>query len=231
MPKFLTSPNRNFDALDKAIKLIEDCCLSAKVEPCLAITNPDWIPNIAKVMFELMRKALEIFGLTGELDLAKLHSLFANLDYLYEGLDKKKTNNIRFTFEIFDENPEESAVKVISVEDFFNDEEDDSHVVAISLEFKTSMGIKQIPTKTMEWDGKAATAEEIVKQRPNKDTYLIRVPNGRDIGKQVLSEAMFDANKETCYGSQPKEIHANNSDPHFFLCPNLRTIGSRLILD
>ena len=223
--------NRNFDALERAVEMLESCCKMSKEEPSLIITSQKWTPIMAKIMFELSRRALEVYGLTGEMDTSKLHGIFAHLDYLYDGLEKKKTNLAKFTFEVLCENREGDSVKLLPIEDFFNDSERDEHIMAISIEFRTSFGLKQLTSKTLEWDGKASTADDIIKQRSSRETYLIRVPNGKDISKQMLSETIFDREKEVSYGSQPKLIHKNNLDPHLFLCPDTRCVGTRLILD
>ena len=229
--KNFCSMNRIFDTLDRAMGLVEECCKLAREEPSLVVTNQKWVPIIAKVMFETMRQSLDVYGLTGEMDTTKLQEILANLDYLYDNLDKKKVGQARFSFEVLHESPEESMVKILPIEDFFNDEEADERMISISVDFRTAFGIKQIPMRVIEWDGKAATADELMKQRQNRDSYLIRIPNGRDIGKQILSEAIFDRKKEIFYGSQPDGIHGNNLDPHHFLCPDAKAVGTRLILD
>lgn len=229
--KNFCSMNRNFDALERAAEMIGDCCKLAREEPCLVVTNPKWTPIIAKVMFETVRRTLDVYGLTGIMDSSKLYEVMANLDYMHDNLDKKKMGMARFSFEALRENPEDTMVKILPIEDFFNDRELDIHMVSISINFRTSFGTKQIPSRSLDWDGKAITADEIIKSRPNKDTYLIRVPNGQDISRQVLSEAIFDKEKEVFYGSQPEGIHVNNLNPHHFLCPDSKSLGTRLILD
>ena len=229
--KNFCSMNRIFDTLERATTMLEECCRLARDEPALVVTNMKWTPIIAKIMFETVRQSLDIYGLTGEMDSTKLQEILTNLDFMHGNLDKKKVGLARFSFEVLSEDPEEEMIKILPIEDFFNDAEADEHMVSVSVDFRTAFGIKQIPVRMIEWDGKASSADELLKQRPNKETYLIRIPNGRDIGRQVLSEAIFDSEKEVFYGSQPEGIHCNNLDPHHFLCPDTKSIGTRLILD
>ena len=131
-----------------------------------------------------------------------------------------------------EEGKESAALQLVSIEDFFNDLEDPEHMVSLSLGFKAAYGMRQIPMKALEWDGKMATAEEFTKKRPaNKDVYMVRVPNGEDISKQVFSEGLFDKDRLVYYGTQPKLGDKVNLNPHFHMVPCRRAIGTRLILD
>ena len=131
-----------------------------------------------------------------------------------------------------EEGKESAALQLVSIEDFFNDLEDPEHMVSLSLGFKAAYGMRQIPMKALEWDGKMASAEEFTKKRPaNKDVYMVRVPNGEDISKQVFSEGLFDKDRLVYYGTQPKLSDKANLNPHFHMVPCRRAIGTRLILD
>ena len=135
-------------------------------------------------------------------------------------------------FDITEEGKESAALQLISIEDFFNDTEDPEHMVSLSLGFKTAYGMKQVPAKALEWDGKMASAEEFTKKRPaNKDVFMVRVPNGEDISKQVFSEGLFDTNRLVYYGTQPKLDDKANFNPHYHMVPCRRSAGTRLILD
>ena len=123
-------------------------------------------------------------------------------------------------------------LRLISIEDFFNDNEEHEHVISLTIGFKAAYGVRQIPMKALEWDGKMKTAEEFTNKRPaNKDVFMIRVPNGEDIAKQVFSEGLFDAKRLVYYGTQPTLDTRANSNPHFHMIPCRRSVGTRLILD
>ena len=105
-------------------------------------------------------------------------------------------------------------------------------MVSLSLGFKAAYGMKQVPSKAWEWDGKMDSAEEFTKKRPaNKDVFMLRVPNGEDISKQVLNEGLFDKNRLVYYGTQSKLADKVNLNPHFHMVPCRRSVGTRLILD
>ena len=123
-------------------------------------------------------------------------------------------------------------LRLISIEDFFNDNEEHEHVISLTIGFKAAYGVRQIPMKALEWDGKMKTAEEFTNKRPaNKDVFMIRVPNGEDIAKQVFSEGLFDANRLVYYGTQPNLATRANLNPHYHMIPCRRSVGTRLILD
>ena len=133
---------------------------------------------------------------------------------------------------MFEVTEDEPMLQLISIEDFFNDNEEQEHMVSLTIGFKASYGVRQIPTKALEWDGKMKTAEEFTSKRPaNKDVFMIRVPNGKDIAKQVFSEGLFDANRLVYYGTQPALATKANFNPHYHMIPCRRSVGTRLILD
>ena len=136
------------------------------------------------------------------------------------------------SFEVTEEGNDDRALKLIAIEDFFNDEEEQEHIVSLSLDFKMAYGMRQIPPKAANWDGRMASAEEFTKNRPlSKDVFMIRVPNGQNISKQVFSEGLFDKEKLVYYGTQPGLQDKANMNPHFHMIPCRRSIGTRLILD
>ena len=142
----------------------------------------------------------------------------------------KKLDNEKLIFEVTNETKDKKMLQLITIEDYFNDNEEPEHMVSLSIDFKVAYGVKQIPSKALEWDGKMATAEEFTRKRPaNKDVFMIRVPNGEDISKQVFSEGLFDVERLVYYGTQPKL--EQNLNPHFHMVPCRRSSGTRLILD
>ena len=148
-----------------------------------------------------------------------------------EGLDKKLKNEKLF-FEIMDESKDKKMLQLVTIEDFFNDNEEPEHMVLLSIDFRAAYGLRMIPSKAIEWDGKMASAEEFTKKRPaNKDVFMIRVPNGEDISKQVFNEGLFDAERMVYYGTQPNLEQKANVNPHFYMVPCRRSAGTRLILD
>ena len=135
-------------------------------------------------------------------------------------------------FEITNETKDKKFLQLVTIEDFFNDNEEPEHIVSLSIDFKVAYGIRQIPTKALDWDGKMTSAEEFTKKRPaNKDVFMIRVPNGEDISKQVFSEGLFDKDRLVYFGTQPKLNEKANLNPHFHMVPCRRSAGTRLILD
>ena len=145
---------------------------------------------------------------------------------------EKKLDNEKMIFEITNETKDKKMLQLITIEDYFNDNEEPEHIVSLSIDFKVAYGMRQIPIKALEWDGKVATAEEFTKKRPaNKDVFMIRVPNGEDISKQVFGEGLFDVERLVYFGTQPKLEHKTNLNPHFHMIPCRRSSGTRLILD
>ena len=140
--------------------------------------------------------------------------------------------NEKMVFEITNETKDKKFLQLVTIEDFFNDNEEPEHIVSLSIDFKVAYGIRQIPTKALDWDGKMTSAEEFTKKRPaNKDVFMIRVPNGEDISKQVFSEGLFDKDRLVYFGTQPKLNEKANLNPHFHMVPCRRSAGTRLILD
>ena len=231
--KDLCSLNRDHDAVEKGIEAMENCCATAKKEPSVLMTNDKWINSTPKLMFELIRRAMEVYGTTGKQDTEGLQRVFNNLEYLYEGLAREsRTLMPKYSFEVLNENSDDTQLKIVQVQDFFDDEDQEEHLVAVSIKFKTACGVRAIPAKAQEWDGRIESAEAFTKSRPNgKDVYLVRVPNGERIDGQVMSEGLFDGEKNVYFGMQPEEVRKNNENPHLMLVPNRRSVGHRLILD
>ena len=226
------STSRNYEAVEDAIDAIQSCCLMAKKEPSVLLTNKKWANILSKVLLELVRIALEVYATTDTLDVGKLQRVLAELDYVYEGLKKdQRFANAKFCFEVFDENPEETPLKLIPIQDFYSEEEIEEHMLSLSINFRAGYATRQLPTKAFEWDGRVKTAENYIKTRANKDVYLIRIPCGGQISKQVLCAGLFDAEKEVFLGMHPKEVAENNRNPHWHLVPDRRSVGRRLIID
>ena len=225
------STRRDYLAVKETLDLAEKCCEIARREPTLLVTEEKWPTSVSKILMEAMRKMLETYATTGKTDVEDIHRMFRNLDFIYEGLTDKLKNE-KANFEILDEDKEEMALKLISIEDFFSDNEEEEHLISLSLGFKVAYGVRQIPTKAMEWDGKMASAEKFTQKRPaNRDVFMIRLPNGEDISRQVFCEGLFDTKKLVYYGAQPKLETKTNLNPHFHMIPCRRSVGTRLILD
>ena len=116
------------------------------------------------------------------------------------------------------------------IQDFFSEEELEEHMASLTVEFRVIYGTKQVPSKAAEWDGRVGTAESVLKMRP-QDAFLVKIPHGADIGKQILSAGLFDTENGIYYGMQPDEINYNNKDPLLQMVPNRRSVGNRLIIN
>ena len=226
------STSRSYEATEDAIDAIQSCCLLAKKNPSLLLTNTNWANCLSKVLFELVRVALEVYATTDELDVGKLQMVLAELDYVYEGLKKdQRFANAKFCFEVFDENPEDTPLKVIPIQDFYSEEEIEEHMLSLTMNFRAGFATRQLPTKAFEWDGRVQSAEGYLKTRANKDVYLIRIPSGERIAKQIMCAGLFDTDKGIFLGMQPDAVAGNNKNPHWHLVPDRRSIGRRLIVD
>ena len=225
------SVNREFDAFERGVGLFEDCCLVGKKEPSILITNKKWIDGMTKILMESIRQVLEVYGTTGELNGGEFQKMLGMLDYTYERVgNNSKSMNAKYSFEILNENPdEETPLRLLPIQDFFSEEEIEEHMASLSMDFRVVYGLKQIPSKASEWDGRVCTAEGVVKNRP-QDVFLVQIPHGRIIGKQILSAGLFNAEGGVYYGMQPDDIDWNNRDPLFHMIPNRRSIGERLII-
>ena len=141
-------------------------------------------------------------------------------------------DNEKVVFEVMNEAKDRKLLQLITIEDFFDDNEEPEHIVSLSIDFKVAYGMRQIPIKALEWDGKVKSAEEFTKKRPaNKDVFMIRVPNGEDISKQVFCEGLFDTERLVYFGTQPRLDQKTNLNPHLHMVPCRRSAGTRLILD
>ena len=223
-------PKRGYDSLNKALSLFEDCCCKGKQNPLVLISNDRWPANVLKLSLELLRVQLETLGATGDLEVVDFFKLMSMLTYATEDIVGKNTILAKFNFEILNE--DEDKLEIIPVVDFFSDEETDFYMMAATCTFRASFGVKQIPSKAVTWDGRRSSAEEIrmSKGEDRNDCYLIKFPCGKEIGKQVKCEGIFDVRNDAIYAIQPEEIDDNNSNAHLRLVPNRRAIGSRLIV-
>ena len=229
--KRLCSMSRDHEALEKGFRIFEKCCLEGKKDPTILVTSEGWTRSVSKILIETMRQTLEVYGTTGKFENQLGQSILANLDFVYENIDREKLANAKFQFEVLNENPEETQLSLIPVQDFFNDKELNYHMVSLSIDFKVGFGVKQVPKTAWNWDGTIQTAEDFMKNRSNKDVYFVRLPNGKDIDKQVQCESLFNKSDGCFYGSQPKSILANNANPHLHLVPCTFALGPRLIVD
>ena len=227
----LCSLNRGYDTVKKGIDELQKCCLVGKKEPIILVTCDEWTRSVSKILIETMRVTLEVYGTTGVLDAQEIQLVMANLDFVYESLDKEKLQNSKFYFEVFNEDSDNEQLELIQVQDFFNDEEQNYHLLSLSMNFKVAFGVKQIPKAAFGWDGKIKTAEKITAGRNNRDVFFVRVPNGEDISRQVKCPSLFSLDTGRYYGSQGMNIVVNNTNPHLQLLPCAIAVGPRLILE
>ena len=136
----------------------------------------------------------------------------------------------KLKFEVIDD---EDDIRLIQALDFLSDEELDEHLLTISVTFRASFGMRNVPAKAAAWDGRPSSADEIRKTRPGTDKldcYRVLLPSGQTIEKQMNSAAIFSHDGKSIYAIQPKEMIQNNLDPFLRLVPNRRNPNSRLIL-
>ena len=176
---------------------------------------------------------MEEYGTTSKYDNEKLANVVGLMGYSSEGLMSKCSIPAKFNFESLKEEEEHEAIQLTKINDFFTEEESDSHLLSVSVGFRASFGMKNIPTKAAQWDGRPASAEDIRKTRAEldrTDCYLVRLPSSEQIGAQVKSEAMFNIESGTLYDMQPDGLNSINTDPFYQLVPNKKSPGQRLIL-
>ena len=176
---------------------------------------------------------MEEYGATSKYDSEKLANIIGLMGYSSETLMTKCSITAKFSFELLKEEEEHEALQLTKINDFFSEEEADCHLLSVSVGFRASFGMKNIPSKAAQWDGRPSTADEIRKARAEldkTDCYLVRLPSGEQIRAQVKSEAIFNPEAGVLYDMQPEGLNSLNTDPFYQLVPNKKSPGLRLIL-
>ena len=152
------------------------------------------------------------------------------MEYMTEELMVKCRILSKLNFEVLEEEEELQITKVLN---FLNDNELDEHMVTISVGFRASFSLKNVPNKMLQWDGRPSSAEEIRKSRAEADRmdhYRVLLPSGQFIDTQIKTEGLFTQDGRSVYAMQPKDIELNNMDPFYRIVPNRRNANLRLIL-
>ena len=108
LTKSIRQPNREYDDLEEATKQFESCCSEGRKEPLILISNDKWIKSVTIITLELLRKALENFGVSSQWDTANLDKMIGLAEYAIETVVKKCSTQARFNFEVLDDTDEDS---------------------------------------------------------------------------------------------------------------------------
>ena len=174
---------------------------------------------------------MENYGSSSEMNSNKFSKSMGLVNFATEEILNKYPVLSKFNFETI-KRSESEDLELIKVLDFFNGEQVDSHLLSVSFEFRASFGTRNIPAKAANWDGRIMTAEEFRKTRTEDrgDCYLIKMPSGELIDKQMKCPGVFDLSNDCLYAIHSAETNANNWNAHLRLIPNRMEQGRRLIL-
>ena len=176
---------------------------------------------------------MEQYGAFATMEADRLMNTLGLVNFAIEKVANKLPIRSKFNFDVISQNegPHE-ALQLVKVLDFFTEEQLERHLLSVSVEFRASFGSRNIPSKALAWDGRVMTAEEFRRTRAEDkgECYLIKMPSGEIIGNQIRSEGIFEGKKGGLFDMQPKELEANNFNPHFTLVPCRKFQGRRLIL-